>query len=98
MTTKDVVCEMDVDVDRAPARSVYGDRTFVFCSNLCKERFDADPPRYAQSSTAAGEPELERHEPPRTTKGQVTNPKFGSAGSGGLEYERLPEMHEKKPT
>lgn len=37
--------------------------------------------------------ELERHEPPRTTTGVMTAPKFGSAGSGGLEYERLPERH-----
>lgn len=25
--------------------------------------------------------------PPRTTKGPITAPKFGSAGSGGAEYE-----------
>jgi len=25
--------------------------------------------------------------PPRTTKGGITAPKFGSAGSGGAEYE-----------
>ena len=36
---------------------------------------------------------LERHEPPYTTTGPFTVPKFGSAGSGGLEYERLPERH-----
>ncbi|HVX40738.1 MAG TPA: hypothetical protein VHB25_14305 [Gemmatimonadaceae bacterium] len=29
--------------------------------------------------------------PPRTTKGGVTAPKFGSAGSGGLELEPGPE-------
>ena len=29
--------------------------------------------------------------PPRTTKGGITSPKFGSAGSGGLEYEPGPE-------
>ena len=38
--------------------------------------------------------ELERHEPPRTPTGPVTAPKFGSAGSGGAEYERLPEQYE----
>lgn len=25
--------------------------------------------------------------PPHTTTGKITSPKFGSAGSGGLEYE-----------
>lgn len=29
--------------------------------------------------------------PPRTTKDGITAPKFGSAGSGGLEYEPGPE-------
>ena len=37
---------------------------------------------------------MEQHEPPYTTKGRMTAPKFGSAGSGGLEYERLPEAHD----
>ena len=38
---------------------------------------------------------LERHEPPHTTTGPVTAPKFGSAGSGGLEYEGVPEQHDR---
>ena len=29
--------------------------------------------------------------PPHTTTGKFTAPKFGSAGSGGLEYEPGPE-------
>jgi hypothetical protein len=29
--------------------------------------------------------------PPRTTTGKITSPKFGSAGSGGLELEPGPE-------
>ena len=29
--------------------------------------------------------------PPRTTTGKITSPKFGSAGSGGLEFEPGPE-------
>ena len=28
-----------------------------------------------------------RNEPPRTTTGPITSPKFGSAGSGGAELE-----------
>jgi hypothetical protein len=30
-------------------------------------------------------------EPPRTTTGRMTSPKFGSAGSGGAELEPGPE-------
>jgi len=29
--------------------------------------------------------------PPRTTTGGITSPKFGSAGSGGAEFEPGPE-------
>jgi hypothetical protein len=29
--------------------------------------------------------------PPHTTTGKITAPKFGSAGSGGLEFEPGPE-------
>ena len=29
--------------------------------------------------------------PPRTTSGGITSPKFGSAGSGGAEFEPGPE-------
>ena len=47
------------------------------------------------NATGTNEPleQLEQHEPPYTTLGFLTSPKFGSAGSGGLEYERLPEAH-----
>ncbi|HEX4682497.1 MAG TPA: hypothetical protein VH277_07315 [Gemmatimonadaceae bacterium] len=36
---------------------------------------------------------VDSHEPnpPRTTKWGITAPKFGSAGSGGAEYEPGPE-------
>lgn len=30
-------------------------------------------------------------DPPHTTTGPITSPKFGSAGSGGLEYEPGPK-------
>jgi hypothetical protein len=36
--------------------------------------------------------EMEKHEPPHTDR-PIPAPKFGSAGSGGAEFERLPEQH-----
>ncbi|HEV8150538.1 MAG TPA: heavy metal-binding domain-containing protein [Gemmatimonadales bacterium] len=33
----------------------------------------------------------EQHEPPYTKSGGIVAPKFGSAGSGGAEYEPGPE-------
>jgi len=37
------------------------------------------------------EPDEEEQNPPRTTRGFFTAPKFGSAGSGGAEFEPGPE-------
>jgi Cu+-exporting ATPase len=45
--------------------------------------------------TPGGGADLERHEPPHTRAGGIVAPKFGSAGSGGLEYEKGPERHDR---
>src|SRR6185436_4715286 len=91
MLATDPVCGMVVDIDQAPAKQHYKGETYYFCSTQCRDRFDADPQRYASSreatANASGRESLERHEPPFTTK-PITAPKFGSAGSGGAEYER----------
>ncbi len=41
--------------------------------------------------SAANKPAKNATNPPRTTKGWLTSPKFGSAGSGGAEFEPGPE-------
>jgi YHS domain-containing protein len=83
---------MTVDITTAYSEAL-GGQTYYFCSEHCRQRFDANPTSYgAESRTASGG--LERHEPPHTTTGGITSPKFGSAGSGGAEYERLPEQHD----
>lgn len=40
--------------------------------------------------------DVEKHEPPHTTKGGITAPKFGAAGSGGAENEPVPEQHDRE--
>ena len=40
-----------------------------------------------ESEQDARQDDAETANPPHTTTGKVTSPKFGSAGSGGLEYE-----------
>ena len=58
----------------------------------------ADLPRRPEDETGHGIVE-DRHDldsrnqpnPPRTTTGKMTSPKFGSAGSGGAELEPGPE-------
>lgn len=92
MEARDPVCGMTVDVTTAYAEAV-GGQTYYFCSENCRQRFDENPAAYGASGTRSTE-ELERHEPPHTTQGGITSPKFGSAGSGGAEYERLPEQHD----
>lgn len=95
---KDVVCGMTIDSDSAAGQSQFEGRTFYFCSAQCKRQFDADPRRYAANATSAGDSAetLERHEPPFTKAGGMVSPKFGSAGIGGAEYERLPERHDRE--
>jgi YHS domain-containing protein len=93
MDAKDPVCGMTVEVTTAYSEAV-GGQTYYFCSESCRQRFDENPTGYG-ATRQEGE-ELERHEPPRTTLGPITSPKFGSAGSGGAEFERLPEQHDDR--
>lgn len=79
---KDPVCGMQIDSGRAAASETHQDVTYYFCSAACAGTFRADPDQY-----------LERHEPPYTATEHMTAPKFGSAGSGGLENEPGPERH-----
>jgi Cu+-exporting ATPase len=45
---KDVVCGMQVDPAHAAGTSTYNGKTFYFCSNKCKSKFDAAPSQYAK--------------------------------------------------
>ncbi len=46
----DPVCGMSVPFD-APLRSEHAGATYVFCNPICKQRFDADPEKYAVPAT-----------------------------------------------
>ena len=46
MATTDPVCGMSVDQEDAPATSEFHGRVFYFCSDACKQTFDADPEAY----------------------------------------------------
>lgn len=45
--TKDPVCGMQIDEAGAAGQSDYQGETYYFCSAQCKEKFDADPERFA---------------------------------------------------
>jgi YHS domain-containing protein len=83
---KDPVCGMMIAPETAAASVTYESQEVYFCSDLCRRTFEADPARF----------EVERHEPPYTSSKGFVAPKFGSAGSGGLEYEPTPERHDRE--
>jgi Cu+-exporting ATPase len=76
---KDPVCGMMIDRTNAAGSTTYESQEVHFCSDQCRRDFEADPARYYDR--------LERHEPPYTVSHGFTAPRFGSAGSGGLENE-----------
>jgi YHS domain-containing protein len=96
---KDPVCGMMIDPDTAAGQATHQGTTYYFCSTQCLRQFQTDPARYVGTSPSTGRPgsasdvQPEQHEPPYTKSGGITAPKFGAAGSGGLEHERLPEAH-----
>lgn len=48
---RDVVCGMQVDPAKAAATSQYEGKTYYFCSQDCKTKFDANPSQYAKQVT-----------------------------------------------
>lgn len=76
-SVKDPVCGMLIDVETAAGSTTYEEQIYYFCLTECKREFDQNPKKYAE---------------PRFTKtGPLVAPKFGSATTGGGEYEPLPD-------
>ncbi len=84
---KDPVCGMTLSRSEAKGRALQNGQEYSFCSEQCRQAFESEPQRYTTN--------LERHEPPYTKTGPFVVPKFGSAGSGGLEDEPGPEQHDE---
>jgi YHS domain-containing protein len=51
--TTDPVCGMNIEESDAQFKSDYDGRTFYFCSDACKEQFDADPEAFADNVVPA---------------------------------------------
>jgi P-type Cu+ transporter len=45
-TVRDPVCRMQIDADAAKHQSNYQGRTYFFCSDDCKRKFDQNPQQY----------------------------------------------------
>ena len=46
---KDPVCGMKISKKTAAATSDYTDKTFYFCAQGCKKKFDEDPLKYVKT-------------------------------------------------
>jgi len=66
---KDVVCGMEVDEARPAGTSVFKGRTYYFCSQGCKKKFDANPEFYLRPEAAGagrGTSGDNKHAPPES--------------------------------
>ena len=84
----DPVCGMTVDSERAVAREPHGDHEHHFCSAACARAFRLEPERYTTAER------LREQTPPHMETGGIVTPMFGSAGSGGAEYEPAADFEE----
>ena len=48
--TKDPVCNMQIDENLAKTTSEYERKTYHFCSEVCKARFDENPRSYIEEN------------------------------------------------
>jgi YHS domain-containing protein len=85
---KDPVCGMIIDSEDAAGSTTFEEHQIFFCSDQCRRDFEADPGHYYDR--------IEREEPAYTVKGGLTAPRFGSAGSGGLENEPSPGLRRSR--
>jgi YHS domain-containing protein len=96
---RDPVTGVEVEKDSA-IRLDHGDHVHYFASEQSRDQFVADPARYHDAHDARhgdrardeGLPGNWPDENPPVTRDEhgFTAPKFGSAGSGGAEFEPLP--------
>jgi YHS domain-containing protein len=85
----DPVCGMSIDPETAAAHTKFEGRDYYFCSTDCLRAFERSPESYRHADTTRRSSNADA-DPPFTKTGPMVAPKFGSAGSGGGEYEPLP--------
>lgn len=51
VTVKDPVCGMKIDPAKAKGKVEYKGKTYHFCSDDCKTKFEKDPAKYADKDT-----------------------------------------------
>ena len=76
-TATDPVCGMKVNPETTPHRAEHGGRTFHFCSNGCRTKFEADPAKYLSAEPATPAPA-----PPGTIYTCPMHPEIRQEGPG----------------
>jgi YHS domain-containing protein len=76
---KDPVCGKTVDTSAAAGKESHQSKDYYFCSDGCRREFRRDPAHYTELAL--------KDDPPYTVTEHMAAPRFGSAGSGGLENE-----------
>jgi len=51
---RDPVCGMEVQPEQSAGQSEHDGKTYYFCCQACKQRFDQDPRQYIDSQSTAG--------------------------------------------
>jgi YHS domain-containing protein len=82
MKVTDPVCGRSLDAASAATQMTNGRVDLYFCSEKCRTAFESGPSRYVA---------IDPNDPPFTVSEHFAAPKFGSAGSGGLEFEPGPK-------
>ena len=95
-SVKDPVCGMTVDSDSAADFTTYLGSNYYFCSTDCRREFEAHPERYLGKPGTEGSVRGKSDKSKAKDRG-IPTPRFGSAASGGLEYERGPKGSERRP-
>jgi Cu+-exporting ATPase len=65
MMTKDPVCGMQVDEDKAAASSSHQGKKYSFCGQECKNKFDHEPQRYAKQE---GKQQQQQNQPAHSNR------------------------------
>ena len=87
----DPVCGMSIDPATAAGQSKFEGRDYYFCSKACQQEFEKNPAKYRHADATSSTASRSDDDPPYTKVGEIVSPKFGAAGSGGAEYEPLPQ-------
>lgn len=74
--------------DTSEDRNLSGASTYI---NLPEQGEEGDERQESKQESKKGGEKHADQNPPRTTTGKMTSPKFGSAGGGGAELEPGPE-------